>query len=634
MTERVRTTSRRRSSVSTVERLRFLYRLLRTASFIACLAVAAGLSACAWQPASDLPDPATFHSLIEKLGDASYREREKASSELLKLGKAALEPLRSERARAGPEVRARIEKLIAALENRLDGLLSLYRAYGLPMPPPSAPLVKYSTTDVTYPRYEDGPAPPSLGLRTHGTDEEGSVHLLLGPWERKISNVETTIIEANDLTGRAAQDVIKASPPADGLALAMQCADRGWIAFSQELLDARARTGSDVSPNRAIHLMAWQYWMWKMVKPGTDRAAILRRLKEIVRDEASLQDESHQALLDHLEVSLQPRAAATPPEQAVERLLNTASGGFREPPDRMGPIHQYILDHFEVSSQPLAGSPYFDVAQLGPQAVPALISRLDDPRLSRASRYTLDELKSKPDRRLAIHVTVGELASHLLYDLAGDDLADARLPAEDRFVLNKAAVLTWWTRVRDENEERYLASHALTPFRGGDEGTPLDEPAPKPGTSGPPERVSKEANAIVIWVLGKKFPNRLPELYRDALSPTTRAGSWEIAETIRASALPQATKAHLFAKAATHPDPIHWLPALQQLAAVDSVQFAKSLKARLNRLSEHVVSLRPGGTTDLDVVRLVPLTRYSEVWAALRRKTMKFGVAARLQIWT
>src|SRR5207248_4057880 len=83
-------------------------------------------------------------ALIEQLGSAECAQREAATRALDKIGRPALAALRAAAEKhANLEVRRRAKGLVEKLENSLEQLLEDYRAYGLPLPPKDAPLVRF-----------------------------------------------------------------------------------------------------------------------------------------------------------------------------------------------------------------------------------------------------------------------------------------------------------------------------------------------------------------------------------------------------------------------------------------------------------------------------------------------------------
>jgi hypothetical protein len=166
-------------------------------------------------------DPKAIAALIAQLGDEDFQKRQAATRSLGAIGRPALAALREAADKHDEaEVRRRAKGLVETIENSLENLLEEYKAYGLPLPPKDAPLVRF------------GSAKSSLGflLKPGTRNEEPEV---LGGVERYRISVDTplSILQPERAT----------IPEIDGwirelAALAIQCKARGWDKLALGLL--------------------------------------------------------------------------------------------------------------------------------------------------------------------------------------------------------------------------------------------------------------------------------------------------------------------------------------------------------------------------------------------------------------
>src|SRR5262249_9345227 len=158
------------------------------------------------------------------------------------------------------------------------------------------------------------------------------------------------------------------------------------------------------------------HWCNELIRPATDRALIARRMKALLAREPLLESEENQALLKSLEAALVPRRA------------------------KFGSIEAAIDDLVELSLEPreyrhrFLDPRYGRLAEMGFDAVPALIEHLDDDRLSRTVELGVF-------RRSTCHLRVKDLVRELLGGLAGAELA----PSSG---LQKEEAQRWWHQAR------------------------------------------------------------------------------------------------------------------------------------------------------------------------------------------
>jgi hypothetical protein len=140
-------------------------------------------------------------------------------------------------------------------KQQLDQLLEAYKAYGLPLPPKDAPLVRY---EVVIEESENGKKPPPrhyLAFLIKAESKDGEPELLSGLW--RWSGDMYTKREVVEPT-RALLRIV--NPNLDGdLLLAIQCHSRGWHELAPGLLESYVKEWIKNEPKIELALgRAWR----------------------------------------------------------------------------------------------------------------------------------------------------------------------------------------------------------------------------------------------------------------------------------------------------------------------------------------------------------------------------------------
>jgi hypothetical protein len=469
----------------------------------------------------------------------------------------------------------------------LEVVLAEYRRLGLPLPPPDAELVRI--------RHWSGndEAPYVLGFRTPPARPGERPRYLVGTGAWEPACVDPAADEPS-APGPAALHQV--SLGGDGfLCLAAQCKARGWDALAGRAY-TRARADLENDPVLELRWVAWHRWVARLTERDSDRAEVLRQLTHLSAEEPSFRTPDAGRLLRQLELTAAPRTAKPGSTEALIDGLTDywVHGGFESEPgwgQRIGAF----------------GHPaYRRLVELGFDAVPALIDHVADDRLTRAGSFGFNF-------RSAHSLTVGHLCSRLLFDLSGRTIGGGYWEARgDR--LDPARAREWFATARATGEEEWLVTHALPPDGGG----------PIVNQRGRPE-------PHIVRVLGAKYPNRLPAVYRAVLAHPPSHLLGDFADEVAASRLPRERKAALLAEGAASDDFEHRWYALSALAEVDGPTFRKHLLATLERMR----AARPGEGTGATVapyqfVPLVGLAAGREHWDALAGVTAGAKVGDRV----
>ncbi|HEV3445194.1 MAG TPA: hypothetical protein VG099_11155 [Gemmataceae bacterium] len=377
-------------------------------------------------------DAGQLDSLIRQLGSLDFTQREKATEELEANGCAALEVLRKAARRdKDPEVRQRATRVVQRLENRLDGLLADYRAFGMPFPPSDAKLVrfvaqqgeridgkwvqeKYRFGFLTKPRRGVEPATVLAEM------EQGELN-----WD-----IKARVLDPDKMTIREIEDLRHQgdSSGGEGLAFAIHCKARGWDKLARAVLDEWEKVDEEErSPHTKLVQKAWEYWCAQLYEPGTDWRTIAGRLKGVTAADGSLDNAPNRALVRSLDLALVPSQAKPGSVAAlIDRLIDcrtTYSGlDVRSPTFQLDPKYQ-------------------DVLHQGEAAVPELIKHLDDDRLTRTYLLGFNNF-------FGYQCRIKHLVSDLLEDIAGKELRRDGLERVIGYTVKKEKALAWWEKKR------------------------------------------------------------------------------------------------------------------------------------------------------------------------------------------
>jgi hypothetical protein len=206
------------------------------------------------------------------------------------------------------------------------------------------------------------------------------------------------------------------------------------------------------------------------------------------------------------------------------------------------------------------------------------------------------------------HLLVRDLVGDILCDLAGDGLGTSRVSRHQGEVVRKAAVRAWWEKARKQGEEGYLLAHVL-----------------------PTGRHNNFPNDHVLRVLARKYPRRLPEVYRAVLEDHPGFQSWPVAEAVGNSPLPRPEKLRLFLAATRHPNLEHRPAALRELKRLDAELFVERLVETLEALPA-----KPEAPywmcREATFAGLTRQTADPRAWRALERAGKRADVGLRMEI--
>jgi hypothetical protein len=281
---------------------------------------------------------------------------------------------------------------------RLDNLLVLYREYGLPLPPPDAPLVRKTGDGWAY--LDFGPVP-----------EDEEAQLKKAGWAIAIVRPDPVALGNEVRYGR--------------LDFAIQCHERGWHALARAAFRKWLAGDSYLPAERQLAWDAWYYWYYQLSRHGAPLAAAARYMNRALAH-TSFAGAAKVALLRSLDLALVPARSAPGSDDALIDALVEQSHMW----GRAAPAYRAL-------------------ARRGFDAVPALIAHLGDDRVTRS--LVGGGLVSCDGACL---VPVKDVVYWLLCALAGRELE----PSNDIAARTRAAG-RWFADAQKMGEEQYVVAH-------------------------------------------------------------------------------------------------------------------------------------------------------------------------------
>ena len=460
-------------------------------------------------------------------------------------------------------------------KDKLAELVKLYQAYELPLPPKEASLyLEQWTTEYDGPKSRKEIVQLVFGLAPDKSSRPTRT------WANIYGDQPvhpTNRIEAVKLDVQLLETV-KVLEYFD-VCLAVQCELRGWHDLANALLDGAMKT-TERTPEQSLAREAWSYWGQRFRDPATDRAKVARRLKMVMTAEPKLFKKMDRDFLKHLEQSLKPTASKP---GSLESLIDD------------------LLDVHEANAMELdqPDPRFLAILRYGFDAVPTLIDHLDDHRVTRVFQGAF---MNNPNfylrvRHFSSSIVVG------FYGSEGHEITDRIFSPKP----NKAELKKWWAETTKEGEEAYAVKHVLGVH-------------PK----------EKEVGEYLIWLIGQKYPKRLPEVFRKLLADRPEMTLWPVALAVSRSTLPKEMKRSLYLEAIDSKK-LEWKRnGLSHLIEVDQEEFHKRLIDTLASLSS-TPSVPYDRCDEGGFVYEVGLTSDEKVWDAAERYLRKADAGLRLE---
>jgi len=362
---------------------------------------------------------------------------------------------------------------------------------------------------------------------------------------------------------------------------------RGWPA-AKTFFEKGFREKGEHSPRTALRLLAWDYWDERLTDATADYwPAACRQMKTLLADERELDTPENRRLLKSLEAALLLHGNAKP-----------------------GSVEALVDDLINVRDTPYSDERFVRVLDLGFEAVPALLERLDDDRLT---RYRKPAWNVNISFMPAYHYRLCDMASDLLRLFAGEDAARHwPIDRNDR-AAQKLLIKDWWDEARRQGEEAYLLAHVIP-------STCTDE-SPEEGW---PDQFHAR-------LLGKKYPRRLASLYRGVLENHPRMQSWPLADAVADSSLSRKEKVELLVLATGNKSLEHRRPAFWLLKDLDAERFVSLLAATLDDLPR-TPTAPYDNCCESNFATLACNTDDPRVWRALGRAARRADPGLRMEM--
>ncbi|CAN5406859.1 hypothetical protein BH10PLA2_BH10PLA2_20820 [soil metagenome] len=393
----------------------------------------------------------------------------------------------------------------------LSELLKLYNELDLPLPPKNAKLV------TSYVRGGDRgngvKTPVEYGLAFKTTPHTGDTPYILQRGVFIEERNEAWRPGEIDPNRDAANNV---DTSWFGLTVAIQCHARGWNELA-DILYKKSLANTKRPPRKEICFEAWFYWMDQLSRPQTDRTKIVQRLKALMAREKELDLEANRALLESM-IS-QKAKPGTIAAQIDELVWYRGTTGTNQ---------EFIKG--------ISDEEYLRVAELGFEAVPALINYLGDRRVTQGKMQGFNNFPT-------FNLNVENIASDLLDGLAGQELKFDWLKRQKGYTVDKVDVIRWWLKANQGSEEAYLVDHFLDSdeYSGGSRGA----------------RIRRHR----LILLKAKYPSRIPDLYQTAMKKNPGNENYGLFEAVLASSLPDKDKATFCIGVLKGKDSQHYAPA-------------------------------------------------------------------------
>ncbi len=479
-------------------------------------------------------------------------------------------------------------------------LLKIWTDYGLPLPPPEAPLVRFSTGVRSVEK--DGSETPhfSFGFLIGEQGEKKGV-ILAGFTRRDAQQGDGDIVEkikpdATAITERHISAELDISGPNSLLGTAVQCEARGWTDFARELL-ARALLQDACHPFSptfqkagaaaadAMYASVWQHLQNEAMSPGCDRAGLAAKMKRLLDSGHDLPRDGGKWLYGALSAAAQPgKGKPGTPEAMIDRLVDSRKGGG------MG------------GNDPDAADPYYQLEAQGFAAVPALLDHLEDPRLTCGMTQGFNNFPSWPRR-------VGDLVSDLLQDLSGGELGADWLDRQKGGGVVAETARVWWKKAQAAGEETWLVQGAVAKEN-------KDRSFP---------------NVCHLRILKARYPQRLADVLRSQMKRRPKAQIHPVITAIGESTLPVPEKIALLKLAAVQKNPETRRAALMSLSKHDLPYFNVAAIKAFDGMAKDTNEAY-WASPESSLSHLALRTDDAAVWAAFLRAAKRAVTGLRMEL--
>ena len=465
-------------------------------------------------------------------------------------------------------------------KGKLAELAKLYQAYELPLPPKDAKLVQIAVPSRIFINGVEQPPRTTIGFLLTPEGKGTSAKVLTGTTQL----VESEPVSVTELKPEPAS-LNEIHNGHKDLDFAMQCELRGWHELATTVFQNWEADTENPVPTVALAECAWWYWLRAFYDGTADRSKVARRMTAAMNAAPDSFGKGGKTWLRQLNLSLRPSKAL--------------------PGSVAGYLDEFIeLSYWEIFSycrEPEKAPQIATVISKGFDAVPALLEHLNDQRLTRARSPGFNHIRG-------MDFLVRDFVRDILLDLAtgaDEELIDSTWKKRT----DPKPWQTWLEAAKKQGEEAYLVAHLFTT---------------------PKHRPQSTINELMLFVLERKYPHRLPDVFRDALKNRSEVNLEPLASTVARSSLKPAEKKKLLLEAIASEDLMRQAAGLEAIFSVDAEAHRTSLIAGLKRLPTeyHEKYLWSG---EWQFAYEVSRTSDETVWAEARKFTERADAAIRVE---
>ena len=347
----------------------------------------------------------------------------------------------------------------------------------------------------------------------------------------------------------------------------------------------RETNGGD--PGKALAAAAWNHWLNAVVSPNTDRAEALAHLESLFAKYREFKGKEREQLLARLRLTVRPSGAKPgSPEALIDGVVD-------------GP-NVYI--HTPIAPKGFSDPNLTRLLEMGFAAMPALIDHMQDQRWLRAAKPPMDFVRSLD--------TAGPLLSKLVEEAAGNELFTSDDEREDPRTDLQRLARQWWAEASKVSEEAYVCGHVM----------PVEEPT----------WLDPATNSYCTWIVGRRYPQRLPEIYERLLREKPNLDSGNVADTVGAcTGLSREEKLRLLRLGADSPSLARREDALGALLPLDPAEANARILRELERMPRGSSNQGGNRPPEEKFTLLVQRSDSPEVWAAFTETARRVGTELR-----
>ena len=385
---------------------------------------------------------------------------------------------------------------------------------------------------------------------------------------------------------------------------AIQCRKLGYNRLADEIY-RRWKPFDTESPREHLLSEVQKYWVHEIRNPNRDRKTIIRHLKALNREDYSTQTAKY---ISGLELADAARRGNVDPLERLFDELADSSDAFRE-----NSQNPYLDD-----------PPIRKLIERGFDAIPAVISHLEDKRLTRSTlKYNFfGEVEEELTVTRACEILLNRLADETFprEELTQKEEEEREKAMENGFrfgnawlarkPFQKAPIQTWWANARQAGEKEYLKSHVIHKHA----------------------EFGDVVNPALIAMMALRHPDELKDIYRKVLDSKQPIHTRLIADAIVKSSLDRNVKREVLELGLKHNDLNHRMDADAALAILDNSGYSKRLVTFIDKMP--LPADDPEKEREWTIMESVNRSNDPAVWISLEKALRRSPIRFRFQtLW-